>query len=78
MRLTPDQNHVRAAKAVLAISTVWVVVSLFMVALRCQLSTPWMDYDGQCTNLVRNFQTLVMAPKTYMCTVSSVANNQRY
>ncbi|MCJ1291175.1 hypothetical protein MMC34_002718 [Xylographa carneopallida] len=58
MRLTPDQNHVRAAKAVLAISTVWVVVSLFMVALRCQLSTPWMDYDGQCTNLFLRWQII--------------------
>ncbi|MCJ1436551.1 hypothetical protein MMC27_005930 [Xylographa pallens] len=57
-RLTPSRNHVFAAKAVLAISTVWAVVSIFMIALRCQLSTPWMDYDGQCSNLFLRWQII--------------------
>jgi len=58
MRLTPNRHHVLAAKAVLAASTVWAVVSMFMIALRCQLTTPWMDYDGQCTNLFLRWQII--------------------
>ncbi|MCJ1396697.1 hypothetical protein MMC18_009589 [Xylographa bjoerkii] len=58
MRLTPIGHQVFAAKAVLAVSTVWAVVSIFMIAMRCQLSTPWTDYDGQCTNLFLRWQII--------------------
>ncbi|MCJ1401744.1 hypothetical protein MMC11_004961 [Xylographa trunciseda] len=59
MRLTPNRHHLLTAKSVLVVSTVWAVVSVFMIALRCQLTTPWMDYDRQCTNLVGRSKTLV-------------------
>jgi hypothetical protein len=52
MRLSPGKNHIRASKIALISSIVWAVVSIFMVALKCNLSHPWVEYNQKCTNLV--------------------------
>ena len=52
MRLSPGKNHIRASKVALISSIVWAVVSIFLVALKCNLSHPWVEYSQKCANLV--------------------------
>lgn len=54
LRLTPNKQHVRFCYGILGTSTIWVVASIFMLALRCHLSQPWVN-DEHCVNIVRFF-----------------------
>lgn len=58
MRLSPGKNHIRASKIALISSIVWAVVSIFMVALKCNLSHPWVEYNQKCTNLFVRWQLI--------------------
>jgi hypothetical protein len=41
-------------KVTVAILGVWAIASLFMIALKCDLHYPWLEYGNvQCTGLVR-------------------------
>ena len=52
LRLTSGKRHRRAFKATLVASTVWVVASIFAIALRCDLSRPWIVFNQKCDGLV--------------------------
>lgn len=52
LRLTPKKHHVRFCWSILVTSTIWAVASLFAVAMRCQLSQPWV-VNEHCVNIVR-------------------------
>lgn len=52
MRLSPDKRQTQVAKGILVAATIWLVVSIFMIALRCDLSHPWIFVNVTCTNVV--------------------------
>jgi len=52
IRLTPRKDHKRVATGILGTVTVWLVVSIFLVALRCNLSHPWIFINPSCTDSV--------------------------
>lgn len=51
LRLTPNKAHKIFCWSIMATSTLWVILSLFIVALRCQLSQPWV-VNEHCVNVV--------------------------
>ncbi|MCJ1469213.1 hypothetical protein MMC07_007846 [Pseudocyphellaria aurata] len=54
LRVTPIKQHIRFCYGILGTSTVWVVVSEFMLALRCQLGQPWVN--ERCVNIFLRWQ----------------------
>lgn len=58
LRLSPDKNHKMMSNMILLASTVLMVVSVFIVALRCDLTHPWIFVNEQCTNLVSWFPSI--------------------
>jgi len=56
-RLSPDKRHNLASTAVLGAASVFVVISLFLVGLGCELSQPWLLINTQCAmKMVRSLQ----------------------
>ncbi|OCK76745.1 hypothetical protein K432DRAFT_462498 [Lepidopterella palustris CBS 459.81] len=58
MRLSPGKNHILVSKVVFALSIVWAVLSIFLVALKCDLSRPWIEYNQKCTGLFVRWQII--------------------
>lgn len=56
MRLTPDPRQRVTAWAIMAASTVWGVISIFLLAIRCHPSHPWADLDDHCSGLFSRWQ----------------------
>ncbi|KAE9367678.1 hypothetical protein N431DRAFT_349139 [Stipitochalara longipes BDJ] len=52
LRLSPQREHNLVSYGILASSTVLMIVSVFMVALRCDMAEPWIFINSQCTNLL--------------------------
>jgi hypothetical protein len=55
LRLSPKSRHVLASKIDAAIAAVTAVVSVLIVALRCNLSHPWINinsHQANCAGLV--------------------------
>lgn len=52
VRLTPRKDHKRMAQGILLAVTVWMIASVFLVALRCDLAQPWIFINPQCTDAV--------------------------
>ncbi|KAI7498363.1 hypothetical protein KC367_g5144 [Hortaea werneckii] len=50
-RIAPDRAHSLVAWAGLSVTLLFGIISIFLVALRCDLSQPWLQYDVQCTSL---------------------------
>lgn len=53
LRLTPNKIHNKASWATFGLSSLWVVVSVFIVAVNCELNHPWPGIATKCTNMVR-------------------------
>lgn len=51
LRLTPNKAHKIFCWTIMGTSTLWVILSIFIVALRCQLSQPWV-MNEHCVNVV--------------------------
>ncbi|KAL8887479.1 MAG: hypothetical protein Q9215_004954 [Flavoplaca cf. flavocitrina] len=51
-RLTPRHDQKKLALVLRITVTVWLVLSIFLVALRCNLSQPWIFFDPKCTDAV--------------------------
>ncbi|KAL8923699.1 MAG: hypothetical protein Q9208_004451 [Pyrenodesmia sp. 3 TL-2023] len=51
-RLTPRADHKRLALGIRVIVTVWLIMSIFLVALRCDLSQPWIFINPRCKDAV--------------------------
>lgn len=51
LRLTPNKAHKLFCWTIMGTSTLWVILSVFIVALRCQLSQPWV-VNEHCVNVV--------------------------
>jgi hypothetical protein len=56
LRLTPGRGHAFAIWGTISISTVWAIVSIFLVAFRCHASHPWTDFSNECTGLFARWQ----------------------
>ncbi|KAI4112533.1 MAG: hypothetical protein LQ345_006332 [Seirophora villosa] len=57
-RLTPRADHKRLAFGIRIIVTVWLVLSIFLVALRCDLSEPWIFIDPRCKDAVTRWDII--------------------
>lgn len=53
IRLTPQKKHKTVARGIMVATTVWLVLSIFLIALRCDLSQPWIFIGTKCQDLVR-------------------------
>ncbi|KAI4237843.1 MAG: hypothetical protein LQ349_001538 [Xanthoria aureola] len=51
-RLTPRADQKRLALALRITVTVWLVLSVFLIALQCNLSRPWIFMDPHCTDAI--------------------------
>ncbi|KAE8146686.1 hypothetical protein BDV25DRAFT_46956 [Aspergillus avenaceus] len=59
LRLTPLKLHNRISWATLALCTAWAIISVFIIAIDCELNRPWNTAGGQCTNLLKRWQFIV-------------------
>ena len=55
VRLTPRKDHKRVAQGILLAITVWLVVSILITALRCDLARPWIFINPKCDGAVCSF-----------------------
>lgn len=60
LRLSPDKKHGLVAYIIAASATLFMVVSVFMVAIKCNTSHPWIFIGEQCPGVVS--PTLPPAP----------------
>ncbi|KAI4228446.1 MAG: hypothetical protein L6R36_001637 [Xanthoria steineri] len=51
-RLTPRADQKRLALGLRITVTVWLVLSVFLIALQCNLSRPWIFMDPQCRDAI--------------------------
>lgn len=68
-RLSSKRRHQIAFSSTLAVSTVWVVASILVTALRCSLSQPWV-IDEKCTSLVHKM--FPVRSKLHQLTIDTV------
>ncbi|KAE8311747.1 hypothetical protein BDV41DRAFT_322935 [Aspergillus transmontanensis] len=59
LRLTPQKLHNRISWATLALCTAWIITSVFIIAINCELNRPWKGAGGQCVNLLNRWQFIV-------------------
>lgn len=52
IRLTPDSKHVTASYIVLGLSTILMLISELLVAIRCDEPQPWIVIGVRCGDLV--------------------------
>ncbi|KUI63712.1 hypothetical protein VM1G_10502 [Cytospora mali] len=58
IRLTPEQKHILASYVVLGGSTLLMVVSEILVAVRCDISQPWIFVGDKCSDLFQRWQVV--------------------
>lgn len=56
LRLTPSKIHNKIAWGTIGLCTVWVIVSIFLVIVNCEVRYPWADIAGQCSNMFARWQ----------------------
>lgn len=52
-RLTMNSIQLIVLRSMLACWTLFAIISIFIVALRCDLGQPWLQYGQECPGLVR-------------------------
>ncbi|KAH8770203.1 hypothetical protein F5882DRAFT_411675 [Hyaloscypha sp. PMI_1271] len=52
LRLSPQKEHKLATYSILASSTLFMIISVFILAFRCDVAQPWIFINTQCTNLL--------------------------
>lgn len=58
IRLTPEQKHIFASYVVLGGSTLLMIISEILVALRCDISHPWIFVGNGCSDLFQRWQVV--------------------
>ncbi|MCJ1485909.1 hypothetical protein MMC06_006084, partial [Schaereria dolodes] len=58
LRLTPNKVHTRIFNGFIGAMTVWLVLSIFLVTLRCNLSHPWIVIGESCPGLLARWQVI--------------------
>jgi hypothetical protein len=59
LRLTPSRGHYIAIWATLFTTIVWATISIFLLAFRCHLNSPWADVTATCSSLVSQLTPLL-------------------
>ncbi|OGM43086.1 hypothetical protein ABOM_009200 [Aspergillus bombycis] len=59
LRLTPQKLHNRISWATLALCTAWIITSVSIIAINCELNRPWKGAGAQCVNLLKRWQFIV-------------------
>ncbi|KAK4943226.1 hypothetical protein LTR66_014627, partial [Elasticomyces elasticus] len=60
MRLSPNESHTRVAWAVLASCAALCTISVFLVALHCDLRFPWIQFAVKCTSLAAQWTAVAV------------------
>ncbi|KAH7383048.1 hypothetical protein BKA64DRAFT_749130 [Cadophora sp. MPI-SDFR-AT-0126] len=58
IRLSPNKWHNLASYSILGISTVFMLISVFIVSLRCDLTQPWIFIGASCPHVSARWQTV--------------------
>lgn len=56
LRLTPQREYKMASWLTLGICTLWIIPSIFMITINCELNKPWAPAADQCTNLFAKWE----------------------
>jgi len=56
-----------------AVLSLWFVASVFAVALKCDLSQPWIEYNAQCSGLLQRWQAIEILGIITECAMFSLA-----
>ncbi|KFY14329.1 hypothetical protein V491_06094 [Pseudogymnoascus sp. VKM F-3775] len=57
-RLSSDQRHKWMSRAILLAAVILAAISIFVVAIRCDVSRPWIFINQQCSNLLARWQVV--------------------
>lgn len=57
-RISPHRGHAIVAWAVLSACLTFAVISVLLVALRCDISHPWLQYSQTCSGLAAHWKTI--------------------
>ncbi|KAF2724726.1 hypothetical protein K431DRAFT_300604 [Polychaeton citri CBS 116435] len=57
-RISPDRRHLMSVWAVLSVCITFFVISVFLVALRCDVSQPWIVYGQSCGTLIGQWKAV--------------------
>ncbi|KAJ5046623.1 uncharacterized protein L3040_003861 [Drepanopeziza brunnea f. sp. 'multigermtubi'] len=69
--LSPDRGHKIASNAILAVSTLFMIISVLMVAVRCDIAHPYLVSRQACPNLFSRWQAIAgMDITTEICLFS--------
>ncbi|KAK0113952.1 hypothetical protein ONS95_014197 [Cadophora gregata] len=58
IKLSPDKRHSLASYSILGASTVFMVISVLTVSLRCDLAQPWIFIGATCTHVLSRWRTV--------------------
>lgn len=73
LRLSSDKRHNLVSKVILLAAALLAVVSIFTVALQCDLASPWIFISAKCSNLLVRWQ--VIAAFDIMTELALIANS---
>ncbi|KAI1959547.1 hypothetical protein LOZ58_004356 [Ophidiomyces ophidiicola] len=51
LRISPGRTLSRAVWCVVLLTTLWLIASVLLVGLRCNISVPWTDITAECSSL---------------------------
>ncbi|KAI1919833.1 hypothetical protein LOZ12_002204 [Ophidiomyces ophidiicola] len=51
LRISPGRTLSRAVWCVVLLTTLWLIASVLLVGLRCNISVPWTDVTAECSSL---------------------------
>ena len=77
IRLTPQKRHKSVAKGIIIATCGWLLTSIFLISLRCDLSHPWIFVNTKCTDLVR-FPESLLRSMTYCYVGHPMEDNQLF
>ncbi|KAK3687849.1 hypothetical protein B0T22DRAFT_140161 [Podospora appendiculata] len=60
IRLSPYRGHIFCANICLCMSTVFMIVSVLIISLRCDLHAPWIFIGAQCPGLLARWQAVAV------------------
>ncbi|KFY95000.1 hypothetical protein V498_03592 [Pseudogymnoascus sp. VKM F-4517 (FW-2822)] len=58
-RLSSDKRHNWMSRVILLTAAIFATISIFIVALRCDISRPWIFINEQCSNLFVRWQVVL-------------------
>ncbi|KAK2753784.1 hypothetical protein FQN55_000147 [Onygenales sp. PD_40] len=56
LRISPNRTHFIIVWVLVGVATIWALISVILLALRCDNSHPWIDINGSCSTLFPRWQ----------------------